>query len=109
MDGLRELVVDNPLVAFTTLLLVSLTLPPLFERLRLPGLVGLLFAGVVLGPSVLGLLDPAGDIEKLFADVGKVYLMFVAALEIDLKEFSRNRDRAMKFGVLTFAIPLIGG
>jgi len=109
MDGLRELVVDNPLVAFTTLLLVSLTLPPLFERLRLPGLVGLLFAGVVLGPSVLGLLDPAGDIEKLFADVGKVYLMFVAALEIDLQEFSRNRDRAMKFGALTFAIPLVGG
>lgn len=109
MDGLRELVVDNPLVAFTKLLLVSLILPPLFERLRLPGLVGLLFAGVVLGPSVLGLLDPAGDIEKLFADVGKVYLMFVAALEIDLNEFSRNRDRAMKFGALTFAIPLMGG
>ncbi|MEM7061749.1 MAG: cation:proton antiporter [Cyanobacteria bacterium P01_B01_bin.77] len=109
MDELRELVVDNPLVAFTTLLLVSLTLPPLFERLRLPGLVGLLFAGVLLGPSTLGLLDPTGDIEKLFADVGKVYLMFVAALEIDLNEFSRNRDRAMKFGVLTCAIPLIGG
>ncbi len=109
VDGLRELVGDNPLVAFTALLLVSLTLPPLFERLRLPGLVGLLFAGVLLGPSVIGLLDPAGDIEKLFADVGKVYLMFVAALEIDLKEFSRNRDRAMKFGFLTFAIPLMGG
>jgi Kef-type K+ transport system membrane component KefB len=109
VDGLRELVVDNPLVAFTTLLLVSLTLPPLFERLRLPGLVGLLLAGVVLGPSMLGLLNPGGDIEKLFADVGKVYLMFVAALEIDLNEFSRNRDRAMKFGFLTFAIPLVGG
>lgn len=109
MDAMRELVVSNPLVPFTTLLLVSLILPPLFERLRLPGLVGLLFAGVVLGPSVLGLLHPTGDIEKLFADVGKVYLMFVAALEIDLNEFSRNRDRAMTFGGLTFAIPLVGG
>jgi Kef-type K+ transport system membrane component KefB len=109
VDGIRELVGDNPLVAFTTLLLVSLTLPPLFERIRLPGLVGLLLAGVLLGPSVLGLLDPAGDIEKLFADIGKVYLMFVAALEIDLKEFNRNRDRAMTFGFLTFAIPLVGG
>lgn len=39
MDGFREVVIDNPLVTFTTLLLVSLTLPPLFERLRLPGLV----------------------------------------------------------------------
>ncbi|RZM79840.1 sodium:proton antiporter [Leptolyngbya iicbica LK] len=96
-------------MAFTTLLMVSLTLPPLFERVRLPGLVGLLLAGVLLGPSGLGLLDPAGEIEKLFADIGKVYLMFVAALEIDLREFSRNRDRAMTFGGLTFAIPLIGG
>lgn len=109
MDALRELVIENPLVAFTTLLLVSLTLPPLFERLRLPGLVGLLLAGVILGPSGFGLLNPEGDIEKLFSDVGKVYLMFVAALEIDLKEFSRNRDRSMIFGLLTFAIPLIGG
>ncbi|WP_039730209.1 cation:proton antiporter domain-containing protein [Leptolyngbya iicbica] len=109
MDGIRELVIDNPLMAFTTLLMVSLTLPPLFERVRLPGLVGLLLAGVLLGPSGLGLLDPAGEIEKLFADIGKVYLMFVAALEIDLREFSRNRDRAMTFGGLTFAIPLIGG
>ncbi|MEM6840048.1 MAG: cation:proton antiporter [Cyanobacteria bacterium P01_C01_bin.120] len=109
MEGIQELVSNNPLVAFTTLLLVSLTLPPLFERLRLPGLVGLLLAGVLLGPSVIGLLDPAGDIEKLFADIGKVYLMFVAALEIDLKEFNRNRDRALMFGGLTFAIPLIGG
>jgi len=53
VDGVRELVIDNPLVAFTTLLLVSLTLPPLFERLHMPGLVGLLLAGVVLGPSGL--------------------------------------------------------
>jgi len=109
MDALQSLVTDNPLVAFTTLLLVSLTLPPIFERFRLPGLVGLLVAGVILGPSGIGLLSPDGEIEKLFSDIGKVYLMFVAALEIDLKEFSRNRDRAMIFGGLTFAIPLIGG
>ena len=57
IDALRVLAADNPLVAFTTLLLVSLTLPPIFERLRLPGLVGLLLAGVMLGPSGLGLLE----------------------------------------------------
>jgi Kef-type K+ transport system membrane component KefB/nucleotide-binding universal stress UspA family protein len=109
MEALRAIVADNPLVAFTILLLVSLTLPPLFERIRLPGLVGLLLAGVLLGPSVLGFLHPDGDIEKLFADVGKVYLMFVAALEIDFKEFSRNRDRSIVFGVLTFTVPILGG
>lgn len=109
MDVIRELVIENPLVAFTTLLLVSLILPPIFERLRMPGLVGLLLAGVILGPSGFGLLDPDGEIEKLFSDLGKVYLMFVAALEIDLKEFNRSRDRSMIFGSLTFAVPLIGG
>ena len=109
MELIQALIIDNPLVAFTTLLLVSLTLPPLFEQLRLPGLVGLLVAGVLLGPSGIGLLDPDGEIEKLFSDIGKVYLMFVAALEIDLREFSRNRDRSMIFGGLTFAIPLSGG
>jgi Kef-type K+ transport system membrane component KefB len=109
MTALDTLVFDNPLVAFTVMLLVSLTLPPLFERFRLPGLVGLLVAGVILGPSGINLLQPDGETEKLFSDIGKIYLMFVAALEIDLKEFNRRRDRALGFGLLTFAVPLLGG
>ncbi|WP_008308936.1 cation:proton antiporter [Leptolyngbya sp. PCC 6406] len=109
METFRSLVLESPLAAFTIMLLVSLTLPQVFERLRLPGLVGLLFAGVILGPNVLGLLDANGETEKLFSDIGKIYLMFVAALEIDLKEFSRSRDRSLTFGFLTFAVPMIGG
>ncbi|MBF2033983.1 MAG: cation:proton antiporter [Leptolyngbyaceae cyanobacterium T60_A2020_046] len=109
MENLRALVLDNSLVDFTILLLVSLTLPPLFERLRLPGLVGLLLAGVALGPDGFNLLSPDGEMETLFSDIGKIYLMFVAALEIDLKEFSRNRNRSLIFGALTFAVPMIGG
>lgn len=109
MEMLRTLVFDNPLMAFTIMLVVSLVVPPVFERLRLPGLVGLLVAGVILGPDLLGLLDPQGETEKLFSDIGKIYLMFVAALEIDLKEFQRHRDRSLIFGLLTFALPMIGG
>ena len=48
---------QSPFISLTVLLLVVLTLPPLFERLKLPGLVGLLFAGVALGASGLGILD----------------------------------------------------
>ncbi|HSM81949.1 MAG TPA: cation:proton antiporter [Nodosilinea sp.] len=107
--GLLSVLPDSPIVAFTVLLLVTLIIPPIFERLRLPGLVGLLAAGVILGPSVAGLLDPAGDVETLLSDVGKIYLMFVAGLEIDLKDFKRTRNRSLGFGFTTFAVPLTTG
>jgi len=109
MNGLLSFLPDSPIVAFTVLLLVTLIIPPIFERLRLPGLVGLLAAGVVLGPSLLGVLNPAGEVETLLSDVGKIYLMFVAGLEIDLKDFKRTRNRSLGFGFTTFAIPLTAG
>ena len=78
MEGLLNQVSDSPIVAFTVLLLVTLIIPPLFERLRLPGLVGLLAAGVLLGPSILGLLSPDGEIEKLLGIVLLVACFFLA-------------------------------
>ena len=65
----------SPFISLTILLLVVLTLPPLFERLKLPGLVGLLFAGLVLGGSGLDILDIESETMKLLADIGKIYLM----------------------------------
>ncbi|MDA0268859.1 MAG: cation:proton antiporter [Cyanobacteria bacterium] len=99
----------EPVITFMVLLAVILVIPPIFERLRLPGLVGLLVAGVVLGTSGLNVLSNESEIMKLFADVGKIYLMFVAGLEIDLKQFRRTRNRSLGFGGTTFAIPLITG
>ena len=99
----------NPLLTFTLLLLVVLTLPPIFERLRLPGLVGLLFAGVVLGSNGLGLLDAKSETMKLLSDIGKIYLMFVAGLEIDLEEFRKTKERSLGFGIATFIFPLLVG
>lgn len=99
----------SPIVSFTLLLLVILTLPPIFEKLKLPGLVGLLFAGVVLGSSGLGLLNPKSETIKLLSDIGKIYLMFVAGLEVDLDDFRKNKNRSLTFGLTTFLIPLIFG
>lgn len=99
----------NPLLTFTLLLLVALILPPIFERIRLPGLVGLLFAGVVLGTNGLGLLDAKSETMKLLSDIGKIYLMFVAGLEIDLEEFRKTKERSLGFGMATFLVPLIIG
>ncbi len=109
MEQFLAQIPHNPLVAFTLLLLVILVLPPIFERFKLPGLIGLLFAGVVLGTSGLGLLDAKTETIKLLSDIGKIYLMFVAGLEIDLNEFRKSKNRSLGFGLATFAIPLIFG
>jgi Kef-type K+ transport system membrane component KefB/nucleotide-binding universal stress UspA family protein len=100
---------ENPIVTFTILLLVILTVPPLFEKLRLPGLVGLLLAGVILGQNGLKLLNSDTETMKLLSDIGKVYLMFVAGLEIDLGQFHKTKNRSMGFGFLTFIVPMIVG
>jgi Kef-type K+ transport system membrane component KefB/nucleotide-binding universal stress UspA family protein len=109
MDLIFNWVPDSPLVGFTLLLLISLTIPPIFEKLRLPGLVGLLVAGVCLGPYGLKILDPETDTMTLLSDIGKIYLMFVAGLEIDLADFRRQRNRSLGFGLSTFVVPMIAG
>jgi Kef-type K+ transport system membrane component KefB len=103
------LLAENPIVTFTILLMVILTVPPLFEKLRLPGLVGLLVAGVILGQNGLKLLNSETETMKLLSEIGKVYLMFVAGLEIDLKQFRKTKNRSMGFGFLTFIVPMITG
>lgn len=109
MELVRTWLPDSPLVSFTILLLVISAIPPIFERLRLPGLVGLLVAGVVLGEHGLGLLSAESETIDLLSDIGKIYLMFVAGLEIDLEQFRKKKNRSLGFGFATFIVPLIIG
>lgn len=109
MDQILNSLQITPLVGFTVLLLVILTVPPIFERIRLPGLVGLLVAGVILGPEGLGFISKESEAMKLLSDIGKIYLMFVAGLEIDLSDFRKTRDRSLGFGLATFLVPLTFG
>ncbi|BAZ39198.1 sodium/hydrogen exchanger [Calothrix sp. NIES-4101] len=103
------MLINSPIIAFTILLIVIFAIPPLFERLKLPGLVGLLVAGVILGNSGLKLLNHDSETIKLLSEIGKIYLMFVAGLEIDLGQFRKTKNRSIVFGVLTFLVPLIAG
>ena len=109
MEQILNSLPDSPIVGFTVLLLIILTVPPLFERLRLPGLVGLLVAGVAIGPHGLGLLNAETETMKLLSDIGKIYLMFVAGLEINLEDFRKKKDRSLGFGTATFLLPLAIG
>lgn len=99
----------SPISNFVLLLAITLIIPPIFERFKLPGLVGLLAAGILFGGSALGWLDPADDTMKLLSEIGKIYLMFAAGLEIDLALFQKTRNRSLSFGLLTFAIPFVSG
>lgn len=84
-------------------------LPKLAERIRLPGVVGLIAGGILLGPDILGLVNPKGTTFQLFNELGKLLLMFFAGFEVNLAEFRKVGTRAVAFGFLTFAVPMIVG
>lgn len=94
---------------FCLLLLVSLGVPPLARRLHMPDLVGLLLAGIALGPFGLGWLHRESPVLELLSQVGIVFLLFSAGLELDLGELRRLRRRSLIFGSLTLLIPVVVG
>jgi len=99
----------SPLELFTLVLFLVFLLPPLFARLRLPAVVALLIGGVALGPHVLGIIDPEDAAIGLFTVVGRVFLMFIVGLEIDMRVFQATKQRSMGFGMATFLFPLVAG
>jgi Kef-type K+ transport system membrane component KefB len=110
LEPAPPLVVHLPLlVRFALVLAVFLLVPPICHRIRIPPGVGLLLAGVALGPSGLGTLPNAAPVAEFFAEIGKLLLMFFVGLEIDLSQFRRTGRRSLAFGILTFSIPLAIG
>ncbi|MBD2294163.1 cation:proton antiporter [Anabaena sphaerica FACHB-251] len=100
--------IKEPVPVFLTILGIMLIAPLLFEKIRLPGIVGLILAGVVVGPNGLGLLARDNTIV-LLGTVGLLFLMFMAGLETSLEDMKYNADKAVIFGLLTFAVPMILG
>lgn len=109
LEPTSQVLGKEPIVPFAILLVVILAVPILFERLQLPGLVGLLASGVVLGPHGWNLLQTQSAMMTLLSDIGLVYLMFVAGLEIDIKQFRRTKNQSLGFGSLSFLVPLAVG
>jgi Kef-type K+ transport system membrane component KefB len=83
--------------------------PPLSRRLRIPGIVGLLLAGVLIGPHGLALIGENHPIAAFFSEIGKLLLMFFAGLEVDLSLLQKAKHRLYVFGVLTTLSPLLLG
>jgi len=96
--------ITNPVVVFALVAVIILLAPIVMERMRMPGMIGLLLAGALLGPNGLGVLERDASFV-LFGTVGLLYIMFTAALEIDLAVLKRYRLHSLVFGLVTFAIP----
>jgi Kef-type K+ transport system membrane component KefB/nucleotide-binding universal stress UspA family protein len=109
MEPTAQVLGKEPIITFAILLVVILVVPILFERLRLPAIVGLVFSGVVLGSSGWNLFNPESPIINLLSDIGLVYLMFVAGLEVDIDRFRQRKKRSLGFGSFTFSVSLAIG
>jgi Kef-type K+ transport system membrane component KefB/nucleotide-binding universal stress UspA family protein len=100
--------ITDPVAIFLVILAIMLVAPLLFERLRLPGIVGLILAGVIVGPHGFGLLERDGTIV-LLGTVGLLFLMFMAGLATSLDDLKYNADKAVIFGLATFSVPMALG
>lgn len=103
-----ELLINEPVAIFLAIMAVVLITPLLSERFRLPGIVGLILGGMVVGPHGLRVLSVSGSIE-LLATVGLIYLMFTAGLEVNLYQFKRVRGKSLTFGFFTYMAPQMMG
>jgi Kef-type K+ transport system membrane component KefB/mannitol/fructose-specific phosphotransferase system IIA component (Ntr-type) len=98
---------SDPVLIFALVMLIILLAPIAFKKLKIPGIVGLILAGAVVGPSMLGLLERDITID-LLGTVGLLYLMFMAGLSIDLNRFEKLRNKSIGFGIVSFLLPMAG-
>ena len=91
---------------FLVLLVVIVFGPILAERVRVPGIVGLIFGGMLFGPFVLGWLPSTGLVAELGA-IGILMLMFIAGVSFDTRAFLAHRRMAITYGLLGFFIPFL--
>lgn len=100
-----SLPLNNPVIVFAIVLFIILFAPILFNKIKVPHIIGLILSGMIVGPYGLNLLQRDSSIV-LFGTVGLLYIMFTAGLEIDMEEFRKNRVKSLVFGLFTFLLPM---
>ena len=99
---------NDPVLVFGLVTLILLFAPAIFKKIGLPEIIGIIVFGMIFGPSALNVLGKDSGIE-LFGTVGLIYILFIAALEVDITDFIKNKYKSLIFGILTFIIPSILG
>ena len=95
--------ITDPTLIFFVVLLMILLSPIIMGRLRIPHIIGMVLAGVIVGKYGLNILERDASFE-LFGRVGLYYIMFLAGLEMDMEGLKKNRTRVIVFGLLTFLV-----
>ncbi|MDQ3536841.1 MAG: cation:proton antiporter, partial [Bacteroidota bacterium] len=97
--------IQDPVLIFSIVLFIILFAPLLLNKIKVPSIMGLIVAGMLIGPHGFNVLQRDSSII-LFGTVGLLYIMFLAGLELDMNDFKKNKNRSLVFGFLTFIFPL---
>ncbi|MGJ1447513.1 cation:proton antiporter [Sphingobacterium spiritivorum] len=103
-----EAPLKSPVLIFALVLFIILLSPILLRPIRIPGIIGLIISGVVIGPHGLNWLEKNSAVD-LFSTIGLLYIMFIAGLELDMNEFKKTKHKSIWFGFFTFIIPIAIG
>lgn len=96
--------ISDPVLTFAIVMLILLVAPLAATKLKMPGIIGLLIAGALVGPNAIGIFERDATFQ-LLGTVGLLYIMFTAGLEIDLNRFFKYRNHSIVFGFFTFMFP----
>ena len=96
------------LLALFLIIAAAKVMAEIFERLRQPAVVGEILAGVVIGPSVLGWVQPS-DLIAVLAELGVIFLLFTVGLETKPQDIFRVGKKALLVAVLGVTFPFIAG
>lgn len=103
-----SLPVTDPTWIFLIVLVIILFAPLLLTKLKIPHIIGMILAGILVGEHGLNILERDSSFQ-LFGQVGIYYIMFLAGLEMDLEDFKKNKSKTFFFGLATFIIPMALG
>ena len=104
-DFSLKLPITDPTWIFLLVLLIILFAPILLNKLRIPHIIGMILAGLVIGEHGFNILVRDSSFE-LFGKVGLYYIMFLAGLEMNMGDFKQNRGKALVLGLLAFIVPI---
>lgn len=99
-----SLPLQNPVLIFAIILLIIL-FSPVLGKINIPGIIGLIISGIIIGPFGFNIIENNSAIE-LFSTIGLLYIMFQAGLDLNINEFRNYKYKSITFGFLTFMIPL---